>query len=109
MGVTSLSGQTRDQSEWPARSARRDAKSELAQVRAHHGFVRSGRTRTRQLASSPSGAPGTDTPNAPCALHDPKGEKLNGALTTNNSTNQQFVGFVATPMHFRIEGRCTLW
>jgi hypothetical protein len=36
-------------------------KSELAQARAHHGFEHSDRTRARQLASSPSGAPGTDT------------------------------------------------
>src|SRR4051812_17067423 len=49
MGATSLSGRTRDESEWPARSARREAKSELAQVRAHHGFVPSDRTRACQL------------------------------------------------------------
>src|SRR5882757_11237187 len=30
-------GRTRDESKWPARLARRDAKSELAQVCAHHG------------------------------------------------------------------------
>jgi len=68
MRDTSLSGRTRDESDWPARSARRDAKSELAQVRAHHGFVHSDRTRARQLASSPSRAPGTNTPNAPSFL-----------------------------------------
>src|SRR6266850_3249669 len=33
-------------------------KSELAQVRAHHGFEHSDRTRARQLASSPSGGEG---------------------------------------------------
>ena len=47
-------GRTQDESERPARLARREAKSELAQVRAHHGFVHSGRTRARQRASSPS-------------------------------------------------------
>src|SRR5205823_408956 len=42
-------GRTRDESEQPARSARRDAKSELAQVRAHHGFEHSERARARQF------------------------------------------------------------
>jgi len=37
--------------EWPARSARQEAKSELAQVRAHHGVVHSDRT------SAPSNSP----------------------------------------------------
>src|SRR6266481_5235430 len=50
-------GRTQDESERPARLARREAKSELAQIRAHHGFVHSDRTRTRQRASSPSGHP----------------------------------------------------
>ena len=54
------SGRARDESEQPARLARRDAKSELAQVRAHHALNIANRTRARQLASSPSGAPGTD-------------------------------------------------
>src|ERR1700704_4677635 len=49
-------GRTQDESERPARLARREAKSELAQVRAHHGFVHSDRTRARQRAST-SNAP----------------------------------------------------
>ena len=51
-------GQTQDESEQPARLARREAKSELAQVRAHHGFVHSDRTLARQRASSPFSALG---------------------------------------------------
>src|SRR5258706_11513478 len=42
-------GRTQDESERPARLARREAKSELAQIRPHHGFVHRGRTRARQL------------------------------------------------------------
>src|ERR1700676_902225 len=38
----------------PARSARRGAKSELAQVRAHHSFVPSDRIRARQLKRRPA-------------------------------------------------------
>jgi hypothetical protein len=49
MGETSLLRTTHDESEQPARSARQDAKSKLAQVRAHHGFDGSDRTRKRQL------------------------------------------------------------
>ena len=37
-------GRTRDKSEQPARSARQDAKSELAQVCAHHDIEHSDRT-----------------------------------------------------------------
>src|SRR3982074_664070 len=52
MGETNLSRRTRDESESPARSARRDAKSELAQVHAHHALNIANRTRARELASS---------------------------------------------------------
>jgi hypothetical protein len=53
MGATSLSGELEDESEYPARSARREAKSELAQVRAHRGFcdIATGPERVNALKS----------------------------------------------------------
>ena len=45
-------GRTRDEAEWPARSARREAKSELAQIRAHHGFVLATRSARVNLGMS---------------------------------------------------------
>ena len=51
MGVTNLWKRTRDESQWPARSARRRAKSELAQVCAHHGYEHIYKTHARQRAT----------------------------------------------------------
>jgi hypothetical protein len=45
-------GRTQDESEQPARSARRHAKSELAQIRAHHGLgLATGPARVNRLKS----------------------------------------------------------
>src|SRR6267154_941431 len=43
---------------WPARSARREAKSELAQVRDHHGFVLATGPARVNLPQSPYGVTG---------------------------------------------------
>src|SRR5580704_12228242 len=39
---------------WPARSARRQAKSELAQVRAHHGYIATGPARVNSPQVRPA-------------------------------------------------------
>src|SRR5258706_10266093 len=53
-------GRTQDQSERPARLARREAKSELARVRAHHGLY----IATRLARVNPPPLRPANTPNA---------------------------------------------
>src|SRR4051795_364994 len=54
-GRNEPSGRTRDESKWPTRSARRDAKSKLAQIRSHDGIKHSDRAAC--VNASPCGAP----------------------------------------------------
>jgi hypothetical protein len=64
----------------------------LAQVRAHHGFEHSDWTRARQFASSPSDAPGTNTPNAPPFLEREFSSVTMGSLPASTGRRMRFTG-----------------